>query len=234
MLRLAWCSPFPPERSGIADYSVELIEAITEHELAEVALFVNDSAVFNAPSLNHLDRFPIETLGEKRFEFDLPIYQMGNHIIHQKIVEQAIKLPGITVLHEFELNAFMTQQTLGQQHPARYFRELIYATPSADFSKSSALAFPDLHRLSSLLPFNQRLLDQSIGLVAHSQYVADLISNSQTTTSDIKVIRQLGKLSEPADAMIQDRGENKTLFACAGQITPEKQIDKVLDASADQ
>ena len=102
MLRLAWVSPFPPERSGIADYSVDLVEALDG--LAEVTLFANDVNTFQAPSLDHLNRWPIGTLSEKRFEFDLPVYQMGNHLLHRKIYQQALLNPGIVMLHELSLN----------------------------------------------------------------------------------------------------------------------------------
>ncbi|MFT7584018.1 MAG: glycosyltransferase involved in cell wall biosynthesis [Cellvibrionaceae bacterium] len=234
MLRLAWCSPFPPERSGIADYSVELVEAISE--FADVTLFVNDPAVFDVPSLNHLKRYPIESVGERRFEFDFPIYQIGNHILHQKIYDQAIKVPGIVVLHEFWLNGFMTQKTVGQQRSAAYFREVVYESFPADFNKNFDHIYPGINQIQDHLCFNQRLVDGALGVMVHSQFVADLIAANNVTPSDlkinpktnIKVIRQLGR--PQAQIAPWPASTFKTIFACAGQITPEKQIDKVLDA----
>ena len=86
MVHLAWVSPFPPERSGIADYSAEFVAEL--RKVAKVTLFVNDPAAFDVPALNDLPRWPIEVLEEKRFEFDLPIYQLGNHRLHKKIKEK--------------------------------------------------------------------------------------------------------------------------------------------------
>ncbi|MFK7803869.1 MAG: glycosyltransferase family 4 protein [Anaerolineae bacterium] len=226
MLHLAWCSPFPAERSGIADYSVDMVEAISE--FAKVTLFVNDPAVFDVPSLNHLPRYPIESLSQHRFGFDLPIYQMGNHLIHQKIYEQAIAVPGVVVLHEFWLQIFLHQITLNQQQPAAYFREAIYESPPAAFASTTQKIYPDINRPPTDFPGNQRLINSAIGIMAHSQFVADQITQASSRPTKTKVIRHYA-LPDAEVALWPDT-KDKTIFACAGLMTSEKQIDKVLDA----
>lgn len=226
MLRLAWCSPFPPERSGIADYSVDMVNAITQ--FVDVTLFVNEADTFDVPPLNHLNRYPIESLGQHRFEFDLPVYQIGNHLIHQKIYDQAIKVPGVVVLHEFWLQPFLQQMTLNKQRPAAYFREVVYESPPAVFTSMSQQIYPDLYQPPDYLPGNHRLIDSALGVMAHSRFVADQVAAVSPDPIKIKIIRQYA-LPDTEIAPWPDN-QGKTIFACAGLITAEKQIDQVLDA----
>ena len=218
MLRLAWVSPFPPERSGIADYSVDLVEALDG--LAEVTLFANDVNTFQAPSLDHLNRWPIENLSEKRFEFDLPVYQMGNHLLHRKIYQQALLNPGIVMLHELSLNGLF-HGTILQRPKVAQQREIIYERPDSGKNGQLGLNSP------TDLTFTQRLVDCALGVVAHSHFVADRLGDCET-----KVLPFYGKSSDHVAPWPKRDGPHQPdiVFACGGLITPAKQIDLVLDA----
>ena len=74
-MRIAFFSPLPPARSGIADYSAALLEPLKR--IAEVE-------VFESP--------PAE---ERLKEFDVLLYQMGNNAYHSSIYEYALKHPGV-------------------------------------------------------------------------------------------------------------------------------------------
>ncbi len=218
MIRLAWVSPFPPERSGIADHSVELVTALLP--LADVTLFVNDPAAFDVPSLNHLPRWPIERLGEMRFEFDVPIYQMGNHILHKKIYQQAVRYPGFLILHERSLQLLYHVLVLLDEDSS-LLRELIYERPEL---AQGMIAQPADLLLNPELDFFRRIVDGSLGVAVHSQLLQKQIEAKNSVRLPLVTAEPAAEYEWPA----AENGE--IVFACGGLITPSKQIDQVLDA----
>jgi len=107
-MRIDYVSPLPPARTGIADYSADLLPHLGERcDLRLVAL--PGQAV--SPLL--AARWPMVTpaeLGNER----LPLYQMGNNELHQPVWEAARRVPGVLVLHDLVLHHFLLGRTLGR------------------------------------------------------------------------------------------------------------------------
>ena len=101
MLRLAYFSPLPPARSGIADYSHELLPHLARH--ADIDLFVDDK---HSPSKDISKAFSVRACEEFDAEiqagkYDATVYQIGNDPrFHGYIYDALLKHPGIVVLHE--------------------------------------------------------------------------------------------------------------------------------------
>src|SRR5689334_20946052 len=107
-MKLAYFSPLPPKRSGIADYSEELLPYLAQS--AEITLFVDG---FEPASSEAISRFEILDYRKRpdvltRLEsHDAIVYHMGNdHRYHTGIFETMVKYPGILVLHDFALHDF--------------------------------------------------------------------------------------------------------------------------------
>ena len=102
-IRLAFVSPFPPVRSGIADYARDLLPHLAPD--FEVEVFVDDrhplvaEGAYGALRLN-----PGAELGRRFGDFDCAVYQMGNNLHHRFVLELARELPGIVVLHDLVLH----------------------------------------------------------------------------------------------------------------------------------
>ncbi len=92
MMRVAFFSPLPPARSGIADYSAALIEALAP--LTELSVFSSSSA---APPAG---------------PFDIALYQIGNNPHHAFVYEAALRHPGVVVMHESNLNHLLADLTI--------------------------------------------------------------------------------------------------------------------------
>ncbi len=90
--RVAYYSPMPPERSGIADYSALLL-----------------------PALERLVDVDVAPRG-KRADGDIALYHVGNDPeVHGWIVERLRREPGIVVLHDFVLHHLVASLTLGRK-----------------------------------------------------------------------------------------------------------------------
>jgi len=174
-MRLAWYSPLPPQRSGIADYSAELLPALAR-EAPDLSIeLVCDDGV--RPDLELAARFPVhparalpDLLAAGRF--DLSVYHLGNNRdFHAGIYRALLAHPGVVVLHEVVLHHLVRDLTLHAGDPEGYARELAYAygrTGEALARRALAIGVP-LDPWSA--PLFERVVDRSLGAIVHNEYV---------------------------------------------------------------
>jgi len=150
-MRVAFFSPLPPERSGIADYSEALLEPL--RHLAEVEVFSQDSQPFDPA------------------RFDIALYQMGNNACHGFVYEAALRHPGVVAMHESNLHHLMTEITIRRGDWDGYVRECEYAggAPAREFAERvrKLEMGPDYDGL----PMTRRLLESARGVIVHSRFM---------------------------------------------------------------
>ena len=230
-LRLAYFSPLPPARSGIADYSQELLPHLAE--VADVTVFVEHLAETSRLSSLKLSLLPVAAYAEKRWQYDMALYQMGNSAFHAAIYETALRYPGIVVLHEHGLHHFVTSQTLDRGRPAAYAREMGYALGAAGLQTAREVG---IHlRLPPFFetPLTDRLLDRSLGVMVHSRSAQEELLRRSPALHVAAVpapIRAYPSTGRRAELGLPD---GAVLFASFGLVTPEKQIGRALRAFAD-
>lgn len=156
-MRVAFFSPLPPSRSGIADYSAALVEPLGRL----VDLAVNPAAAAR--------------------EFDIALYQIGNNVHHAEAYEAALETPGVVVLHEANLHHLIAEMTIKRGDWDAYLREVEYDRGA------EALAFARRVRALEVgpdyegVPMLRRLLERSRGLVVHSRFVRDQVRQAGFT-----------------------------------------------------
>src|SRR6185436_13364396 len=116
-MRIAYLSPLPPQTSGIADYSAELLPPFSRH--LEVELVVEDGAavaseITAAFATHPLRRFP-ELLASGRYAAAL--YHLGNNRdyhagIYHRLLAHSPQVPAVLVLHEYVLHHLVRDVTL--------------------------------------------------------------------------------------------------------------------------
>ena len=103
-MKVAYYSPLPPERSGIADYSALLLPALRER--------VDVTVVHRGR------RRPPRGV-------DVSLYHVGNNPeIHGWIVDALRKAPGVVVLHDFVLHHLVAGLTLARKDVSGYLDAL--------------------------------------------------------------------------------------------------------------
>ena len=105
-MRLAFFSPMPPSKSGIADYSAALLEPLARH--VRIGLFDQESVAFDPA------------------QFDLALYQLGNNPYHEFVYEMALRHPGVVVMHEANLHHLVAGLTIRRDDWEAYLREAEY------------------------------------------------------------------------------------------------------------
>ena len=213
-MHLAYFTPLPPARSGIADYSRDLLPAL--QPLVDLTLFVDRPEEAAATWRNRFDVAATADYPRRRWEFDLALYHMGNNRQHTAIYALLRRYPGVVVLHDYVLHHLMA--TLG------YGRELGYALGAAG---AWGVRFGRIPPPIDSLPLNQRLLDTSLGVIVHSRYVAELIRAARPDLA-LSVVPMPVTLLPPVPAAAQLRAalglpEDALVLASLGQITPNRQ-----------
>ena len=103
--RLAFVSPLPPERTGIADYSAELLPALAAHY--DIELVVAQEQVDEQLVKQFATPRDVTWLRTHASEIDRVIYQIGNSAFHRHMLPLLKEVPGVVVLHDFYLSALM-------------------------------------------------------------------------------------------------------------------------------
>ena len=124
-MRIAVFSPLNPIRSGISDYTEELLPALSRE--AELDLYIDADYVPSNHSLS--EQFRIKTFDAARFEpeaYDAILYHMGNYYAaHRYVYESLKRFPGIVVLHDYVMQGFYAEQYEATSDFDRY-RDLLH------------------------------------------------------------------------------------------------------------
>ena len=173
-MRLAYFTPLPPSKSGIADYNAELLPYLARG--ADITVFVEQEREIKA----HRDRKDFSVHDVAHFDgmhrenpFDLCIYHLGNNPYHEFVYDQALRVPGLAVLHEHCLHHLITLKTLDRNDEKTY-RQLMFQA----YGRTGAqLADTRERGISSdyqqfVMPANYHLLSRSLGVILHNEYAA--------------------------------------------------------------
>lgn len=193
--RLAMFTPLPPERTGIANYSAELLPHLARHFVIDVyttAEYADNAAVAGGFRICAWQDFEAHAT-----EYEVIVYQVGNSPFHSHMFDLLAKYPGVVVLHDFFLSsAFWYMDRYGER-PGLFSDELAYSHGAPALKDLAELKGDELCR--SRYPCNRHVIEGSIGVIAHSPGVHALLTEYgiDRIAKPIRVVRQLRAL--PSD-----------------------------------
>ena len=207
--RVAYYSPMPPERSGIADYSALLLPALTQRIDVEVA-----------PR-------------GKRADGDLALYHVGNDPeVHGWIVRQLRREPGIVVLHDFVLHHLVASLTLGRKDKAGYLAALERDSGIAGRLLGLGVidgCVPPLWEVRPEdFPLCDVVLERATGVIVHSRYVEERVR-------DRGYDRPLWRIPHPAwpaPVARSERPRGELVLGAFGKVNDTKRLPQLLEAFA--
>jgi glycosyltransferase involved in cell wall biosynthesis len=230
-LRLAYFSPLPPVRSGIADYSQDLLPWLGR--LADVTLFAESPADIRRDLRSCCETQNLADYPTLRWQYDLAIYQMGDSMAHDAIYSMLVRYPGLTVLHDYGLHHFICTRTVGRGDFAGYVMEMGYALGLTGTHYANEIRRGKRTHPLYEVPLNDRLIDSSLGVIVHSEYARDLIRrrspDAQMRVVPAPIAEADGKLLSRSDLGCPP---DRMIFASVGQITAHKQLTSALAAFA--
>jgi glycosyltransferase involved in cell wall biosynthesis len=173
-MRIDYVSPLPPVRTGIADYSIDLLPHLAAR--ADVRLIRLPGQPV-APEV--AARWPVAEAGEAGRDAHgarLPLYQMGNNRHHEGVLDLAMQLPGVLTLHDVLLHHLLLDVTLGRHlfHPyvERLSRDHGWVGQVAAVIKRWG-AYGDAAVFA--LPAHRTLLRRQRGILVHSAWAEGVI-----------------------------------------------------------
>ena len=168
--RLAFVSPLPPERSGIADYAAELLPELARHY--EIEIIAAQSEVSDAWVLANLPIRDVSWFVANAGTFDRILYHFGNSHYHQHMFELLENFPGVVVLHDFYLGHIQGHRESTASVPHTWAHEL-YLSHGYQAVYERYHTKPPLE-VAFKYPCNFSVLRQATGVIAHSQHAARL------------------------------------------------------------
>jgi len=235
-MRIAWFSPLPPNRSGIAAYSADLLPRLAPHD---IEAFVDDSAGQQGAGPAAVDGATVRSAHDFPWRhalqpYDAVVYHVGNDICHDYMWPYLVRYPGLVVLHDGQLHQARAQGLIRRHREADFKAEFTYCYPEA----SPLLADLVVAGLGATLCYFWPMVHvpvQAARVVAvHNRFLAREVAG-QFPGADIRHIHMgvpdpLARVRTPAGEVRRRHGipEDAVVFGSFGRVTPEKGLSAVL------
>ena len=211
-MRVAYFSPLPPERSGVADYSALLLPALGAR--ADVTVVRRGAR-----------KPPRGT--------DVALYHVGNNPdAHVWIVDALRRAPGVVVLHDFVLHHLVAGMTIGRRDGHGY----LDAMEREHGVLGRLLAHGVLDKRIPPLwesrpedfPLASFVLEHATALVVHSRAVRDLVREAGFGG----LVRVVPHPAWPVPDVAAVRPGDGPVVGCFGVVNASKRIPELLQAFA--
>ncbi|MBR8377280.1 glycosyltransferase [Burkholderia cenocepacia] len=172
-IKLAYLSPWPPQKNGIADYSFALVQELAK--LADVTVF---TPAENPLPLAGVSVQPIDMYRTRSGEYDRAIYHIGNGLDHCEIYRCAWDIPGVVVIHDYNVHPFTQHGYLFKGERAFYRTILTWygERGEAAWAEVEGGGYADIWEF----PMTEPLVARSTAAVVHSRWVAERLANDAT------------------------------------------------------
>lgn len=228
--RLAFVSPMPPERTGIADYSAELLPALSSYY--DIDLVVAQDRVVDQSVKPFAKVRDVAWLRAHAGEVGRVLYQMGNSPFHQHMLSLMAEIPGVVVLHDFYLSGLMAWlELVGGVGPV--WSKAVYETYGY---RALQIRQRDADAAKKQFPVNGHVLQHALGIVVHSEFSRDLARQwyGENSGNNWRVIPHLRTPSSDFDrgtARKQLGFEEPDVLICSfGFLDPSKLNHRLLQA----
>jgi len=234
-MRVAWFSPLPPVRSGIATVNAALLERLSVD--LTIDCFVDRQTAARAWPSADRNIFDAHDFVWKvrRAPYDLVVYQLGNASWHDYMWAYLVRYPGLVVLHDPRLHHARARQLLQQGRADDYRAEFWYDHPGAvrDFVEYAiaGLGGPMYYSWPMV-----RVVMRTARMVAvHNARVAGDLREEYPAARVEPIRLGTAPLAQAAGARERVRASlgipaRAIVFAVFGTITVEKRVAPILQA----
>lgn len=197
-MRLGHLAPAPGSRSGVADYAETLVAALRQEG-------------------------PVDDAAR-----EITIYHVGNNGLHREIYREALRRPGIVILHDAVLHHLM----LGTLSREEYIAEFVYNY--GEWNRHTAEQLWDARAGSAAdaayfaYPMLRRIAEHSRVVVVHNPVAASMV-RAAAPGARIEVVPHLFSEAPNAARVTLDL-PGRCVFGVFGYLRPSKRLESVLAA----
>jgi glycosyltransferase involved in cell wall biosynthesis len=211
---VAMLTPLPPARTGVAHYASMLLPALGGRITVRAFRSADDY---------------------RRADFDEVIYQLGNNPHHEWIYEEAMREPGIAVLHDLVLHHLIVESTLARGDAAAYVAalEASHGAAGAAWARGRAAG---LHTElgNFLLPASVDVARRSRAVIVHNSYAAERLRSFGVTVPIHVVPHPYLREEELVDRQVIRKklgfADAERVIGLFGFLTTAKRAEVVIEA----
>lgn len=191
--RIALVTPWPPEHSGIADFSRDLAVGLVDAGF-EVDVFTRAVAPVRCDGIAVLD-VAADWKGDELSDYAHRIYQMGNNVeFHGWMLRALANHPGVVEVHDIVLHHLLVGLTCARDNWADYLQ----AVRDWYGDETARRAEAPLHKAVKPIwetpevvdaPFFEIFLEHAEGIVVHSEFAARRIAEALPRVALRKVMQ---------------------------------------------
>lgn len=234
-LRVAWFSPMPPARSGIAAYSEELLPRLRARGV-EIDVYA-EPPPGTAPGGTTARDF---VWTARRRPYDLTVYQLGNAACHDYMWGYLFQYPGLVVLHDAQVHQARAQGLLKRYVPRRadYLTEFAANHPGAPPDLALLVAAGLGGSLFAHWPHIRLVLQAARLTAVHSTALAAQLHTEYEVDVDAVPMGVADPLATPGEVTPADLRrrydlpDDALVVGAFGGVTPEKRLPELLEALA--
>jgi len=241
-MRLAWFSPLPPHRSGIAAYSADILSALAPDHALDA--YVDDSPGAGGPggatplpgvTIHGAHDFPPAAAKQPP---DVTVFQVGNDTCHHYMWPYLVHYPGLVILHDGQLHQARARGLIRQFRADDYAAEFRYSHPEAHADVAQLVIDGLGGSLYYFWPMLRVPVEAARVVGVHSpwlvSYVRDHFPGARVAHIRMGVPDPLpaARLSAPDLKRRHGVPDDAVVFAAYGRVTPEKGLTRVLMALA--
>lgn len=247
-MRIAWFSPWPPQVSGVAGRSAEIVPVLAARGLG-IDVFVDarhvpiaaragdDPPAAGAVRVQNAHDF-VWRMGRR--QYDLAIYQAGNSRQHAFVWPYLFRWPGLAVLHDARLHHARGAALLDRHHTGDYRAEFAWNHPTTRPEAAELAVAGFAGPYYYLWPMTRAVIAASRMVATHARGAIDALAEAaqglptpieylalgeglsrEPTAAERSAWRD--RLGLPADAVV---------FGVFGALTAEKRIAPILRSFA--
>jgi glycosyltransferase involved in cell wall biosynthesis len=167
--KLAYVSPLPPQKTGIAGYSADLLPELSRYYDIDV---VTDHPQVDDPwILANCQLRSVEWFRQNAIRYQRVIYHFGNNPMHAFMFDLLDKIPGVVVLHDFYLSDVQWYCQVYGIKPDIWIKQLYEGhgyKAVADFHRDG------VHGTLAKYPGSLGVINQALGVIVHSKHSESL------------------------------------------------------------
>ncbi len=233
-MRVAIFSPLPPQRSGIAHYTAELLPLLSSKH--EIDLYTDCAEPYSSvdSSLNVFNAHDF-VWKRKRVSYEHVIYQLGNATCHDYMWPYLAHYPGHLVLHDGHVHHSRARSLLSTGREDTYRKEFAFSHSDCPSDVAELGVQGLLGHLTYFWPMLGVPMTVARSVSVHNARLAEELqrnySHSRITTIRMGVTDPTSTLNDSMRNSIRRTlglSSEHVVFAAYGNLTPEKRIPQIL------
>jgi glycosyltransferase involved in cell wall biosynthesis len=244
-MRVAWFSPWPPQRSGVAGRSAEIVPllAAAGHGFD---VFVDEAHVpitktgdeAPSPGMVRVQSAHDFVWRAARHQYDIVVYQLGNSTTHEFIWPYCFRWPGLAVLHDTHLHHARGRALLSRKRTAEYRAEFAWNHPDlpVEVAELAIRGFDGPYYYE--WPMVRSVVALSRLVATHARGSLDQLQESWPGGAYEYIALAEGVRTAPAGGRKSVRRsigvpDSTAVFGVFGALTAEKRVPQVMRAFAE-